>query len=85
MGDAVIVLASRRPRFGIVGGGGQADRVVVHERHVVAVPDSLDAEQAAAVPEAFITAHDAVIGPCGLRAGETLLVNGASGGVGLRR
>jgi putative PIG3 family NAD(P)H quinone oxidoreductase len=69
--------------FGIVGGGGQADRVVVHERHVVAVPDSLTLEQAAAVPEAFITAHDAIIGRCGLRAGETLLVNGASGGVGL--
>jgi NADPH2:quinone reductase len=82
-GDAV---RSWRPGdrvFGIVGGGGQADRVVVHERHVVAVPDSLTLEQAAAVPEAFITAHDAIVTRCGLRAGETLLVNGASGGVGL--
>jgi NADPH2:quinone reductase len=82
-GDAV---RSWRPGdrvFGIVGGGGQADRVVVNERHVVAVPESLSLEQAAAVPEAFITAHDAIITRCGLRAGETLLVNGASGGVGL--
>jgi len=82
-GDAV---RSWRPGdrvFGIVGGGGQADRVVVHERHVVAVPDALTLEQAAAVPEAFITAHDALVTRCGLRAGETLLVNGASGGVGL--
>jgi NADPH:quinone reductase len=69
--------------FGIVGGGGQADRVIVNERHVVAVPDSLSLEQAAAVPEAFVTAHDAIVVRCGLRAGETLLVNGASGGVGL--
>ena len=68
---------------GIVGGGGQADRVAVNERHVVAVPDSLTLEQAAAVPEAFITAHDALFTRCGLRPGETLLVNGASGGVGL--
>jgi NADPH:quinone reductase-like Zn-dependent oxidoreductase len=69
--------------FGIVGGGGLADRVVVNERHVVAIPDRLTLEQAAAVPEAFITAHDAIIIRCGLRPGETLLVNGASGGVGL--
>ena len=46
--------------FGLVGGGGLADRVVVHERHVAAVPDSLDEPGAAAVPEAFITAHDAI-------------------------
>jgi NADPH:quinone reductase-like Zn-dependent oxidoreductase len=50
---------------------------------LVAVPGSLTLEQAAAVPEAFITAHDAIVTRCGLRAGETLLVNGASGGVGL--
>ena len=57
-------------------------RVVVHERHVARVPDRLSGEQAAAVPEAFITAHDAVFTQCGLRMGETLLVNGANGGVG---
>jgi NADPH:quinone reductase-like Zn-dependent oxidoreductase len=68
--------------FGLVGGGGLADRVVVHERHVVAVPDRLDDEEAAAVPEAFITAHDAVITQAGLGPGDVLLVNGANGGVG---
>ena len=68
--------------FGIVGGGGLADRVVVHERHVARIPDRLDSEHAAAVPEAFITAHDAVFTQAGLRMGETLLVNGATGGVG---
>jgi NADPH:quinone reductase len=68
--------------FGIVGGGGLADRVIVHERHVARVPDTLDAPAAAAVPEAFVTAHDAVFSQAGLRMGEKLLVNGANGGVG---
>jgi NADPH2:quinone reductase len=68
--------------FGLVAGGGLADQVVVHERHVVAVPDRLDEQEAAAVPEAFVTAHDAVISQAGLGAGDVLLVNGASGGVG---
>jgi NADPH:quinone reductase-like Zn-dependent oxidoreductase len=68
--------------FGLVGGGGLADRVVVHERHVVAAPERLDEQEAAAVPEAFVTAHDALVGQAGLGAGDVLLVNGASGGVG---
>ncbi len=69
--------------FGIVGGGGLAGRVAVHERHLAAVPDVLDEQQAAAVPEAYVTAHDAIVTQAGLRMGERLLVNGASGGVGL--
>ncbi len=68
--------------FGLVGGGGLADRVAVHERCVARVPDALDERDAAAVPEAFITAHDAVSSQAGLRPGEALLVHGASGGVG---
>ena len=68
--------------FGLVGGGGLADRVVVHERHVAAVPANLADDVAAAVPEAYITAHDAVFTQCGLGLGETLLVNGANGAVG---
>jgi NADPH:quinone reductase-like Zn-dependent oxidoreductase len=69
--------------FGVVGGGGHADRAVVNARHVARIPDRLGDEQAAAVPEAFITAHDACYTQAGLRAGERLLVNGANGGVGL--
>jgi len=68
--------------FGLVGGGGLADRVVVHERHVCAVPERLPDEEAAAAPEIFITAHDAISTQGRLRPGETLLVNGANGGVG---
>ncbi len=68
--------------FGIVGGGGLADRVLVHERHVTEVPGALEGLAAAAVPEAFVTAHDAVLTQGGLRPGELLVVNGANGGVG---
>lgn len=68
--------------FGIVGGGGLAERVVVHERHVTAVPSSLDDLGAAAVPEVFITAHDAIRSQADPRMGELLRVNGGKGGVG---
>jgi NADPH2:quinone reductase len=68
--------------FGLVGGGGLADRVVVHERHVTRVPDALSDEDAAAIPEAFVTSHDAIVTRGGLRLGDVLLVNGANGGVG---
>jgi putative PIG3 family NAD(P)H quinone oxidoreductase len=68
--------------FGLVGGGGLADRVAVHETNVTRVPDALDEQEAAAVPEVFITAHDAIVTQCGLAKGETLLVHGAAGGVG---
>ena len=68
--------------FGLVGGGGLADRVLAHERELVHVPESLDEIGAAAVPEAFITAFDAICRQAGLAAGDTLLVNGGNGGVG---
>jgi NADPH:quinone reductase-like Zn-dependent oxidoreductase len=56
--------------------------VAVHERCVVHVPSRLDAREIAAIPEVFITAHDAISTQAGLRPGDTLLVHGASGGVG---
>src|SRR5699024_1742067 len=68
--------------MGLVAGGGLADRVVVSERHVVAVPTDLTPQEAASTPEGFITAHDAIRSQAGLRPGEVLLVNGATGGVG---
>ncbi|MCC6224133.1 MAG: zinc-binding dehydrogenase [Thermoleophilia bacterium] len=68
--------------FGLVGGGGLAGLVSVHERCATRIPDALSEREAAAVPEAFVTAHDAIASQCGLRPGETLLVHGAGGGVG---
>jgi putative PIG3 family NAD(P)H quinone oxidoreductase len=82
MGERVTSWEVGQRVFGLVGGGGLAARVVVHERCVTRVPDRLGDEEAAAVPEAFITAHDAVCTQAGLRPGETLLVHGANGAVG---
>ncbi len=68
--------------FGLVAGGGLASRVAVHERCVTRVPERFDDHEAAAIPEVFITAHDALTTQGALRAGETVLVQGASGAVG---
>ncbi|MGI8728870.1 MAG: alcohol dehydrogenase catalytic domain-containing protein, partial [Solirubrobacteraceae bacterium] len=68
--------------MGIVGGGGQAELAVVHERQLMAVPDGLDWPAAGGLSEVFTTAHDALATQGGLRAGERLCVHGAAGGVG---
>ena len=66
----------------IVGGGGQAELAVVHERVAMRVPDAIDWEAAGALPEVFTTAHDALFTQAGLGLGERLLVHGGAGGVG---
>jgi NADPH2:quinone reductase len=68
--------------FGLVGGGGYAEAAVSHERALAKIPDGMSFEDAAAVPEAFITAHDAIVGQADLRGGETLLVHAVGSGVG---
>jgi NADPH2:quinone reductase len=67
----------------VVGGGGQAELAVVHERAAMPVPDELDWITAGGVPEAFTTAHDALFTQAGLTVGERVLVHGAAGGVGM--
>jgi NADPH:quinone reductase len=66
----------------IVGGGGQAELAVVHERQLMPVPAALDWPEAGGVPEVFTTAHDAIFTQGELRPGERLLVHGGAGGVG---
>jgi NADPH2:quinone reductase len=66
----------------IVGGGGQAELMTVHERLLMPVPDGLDWAAAGGLPEVFTTAHDAVFVQAELRPGERLLVHGGAGGVG---
>jgi putative PIG3 family NAD(P)H quinone oxidoreductase len=68
--------------YGLVGGGAHAEYLVTHERAVVRVPDALPWREAGAVPEAFITAHDA-LRQADARPGETVLVHAAGSGVGL--
>lgn len=66
----------------VVGGGGQAELAVVHERAAMPVPGPLEWPQAGGLPEVFTTAHDALFTQAALRPGEHLLVHGAAGGVG---
>src|SRR2546430_7770478 len=69
--------------FGIVGGGSCADFVTTHEDTLAEIPASLTWTDAAAIPEAFITAHDALVIQAGLRAAESVLINAVASGVGL--
>jgi len=66
----------------VVGGGGMAELAVVHERHLLPVPDTLSWEQAGGFAETFTTAHDALFTQVGLAMGERVCIHGAAGGVG---
>ncbi|MDQ3294915.1 MAG: alcohol dehydrogenase catalytic domain-containing protein, partial [Actinomycetota bacterium] len=66
----------------IVGGGGQAELAVVHERGAMPVPAGLGWAEAGAAAEVFTTAHDALFTQAALTTGDRLLVHGAAGGVG---
>lgn len=68
--------------MGIVGGGGCARRLVVHSRELLPVPKGMKLEQAAAIPEVFMTAFDALVRQAELRSGETVLIHAAASGVG---
>ncbi len=68
--------------MGIVGGGGYAEQIVVHERTLARIPDGMSFVDAAAVPEAFLTAWDAIVAQGRLSSGEVLLVHAAGSGVG---
>jgi putative PIG3 family NAD(P)H quinone oxidoreductase len=68
--------------MGILGGGGYAEHVVTEADHVMPVPVGLQFIEAAAVPEAFFTAYDALVLQGGLREGMTVLIHAAGSGVG---
>ena len=63
--------------------GGMAERMVAPESGVVKLPDSIDFETASTVRYAYGTAHYALVLRAQLRAGETIFVSGAAGGVGM--
>lgn len=73
VGDAVM---------GIVGGGAYAERIAVHERQLMPVPSTVGLSDAAAIPEVFITAWDALVRQGGLTAGRVALVHAGASGVG---
>ncbi len=69
--------------FGLVGGGAYAQEITIHADCVTKIPADLSFIEAAAVPEVFITAYDALITQMGLAMGECLLVSAIGSGVGL--
>jgi len=69
--------------MGLLGGGAYAEAAVLPARAVAPIPDGMSFTDAAAIPEAFITAWDALVVQGRLAAGETALVQAAGSGVGL--
>lgn len=82
VGAGVTGVAVGARLMGVVGGGGYAERVCAPADTLVPVPASLDDVAAAAVPEVYLTAFDALFVQEGLKAGETVLVHAVGSGVG---
>jgi NADPH:quinone reductase len=81
-GDGVRSLEEGARVFGIVGGGAHSTHVLTREALCAEVPDDMDLVEAGGVPEAFVTAWDAMVVQAGLTGGERVLVHGVGSGVG---
>jgi NADPH:quinone reductase len=69
--------------FGLTPGGAHAEYVIVEEGRLAAVPGGMDWGTAAAIPEVFITAYDAMISQAKMRPGEKVLIHAVGSGVGI--
>jgi putative PIG3 family NAD(P)H quinone oxidoreductase len=83
VGSAVQLWKPGSRVMGLTAGGAQAQYLVAHERTLAEIPSNLSYEQAAAVPEAFITAFDALWKQAALRPSERVLIHAVASGVGL--
>ncbi len=68
--------------MGLVGGGAWAESLITHEREALPMPEGMDFADAAALPEAYLTAYDALVLQGELRPGETVLIHAVASGVG---
>lgn len=68
--------------MGLVGGGAQAEFVVVHQDEALRIPEGMAYAEAAAIPEAFLTAYDALVTRGRLQSGERVLIHAVGSGVG---
>jgi len=82
LGDRVTLWKVGDEVMGIVGGGAYAERIAVHERQLLPVPETVDLVDAAAIPEVWITAFDALVVQGGLTSGRSALVHAGGSGVG---
>ncbi len=69
--------------FGIAAGEAQAEYLITHTDQIAPIPDNLSFTEAAAVPEAFITAHDALVTQGHIAPGDMVLIHAVGSGVGL--
>ena len=82
VGDRVSACKPGDRVMALLAGGGYGSVVAIHERMLMPIPANLDFTQAAAIPEVFLTAYDAIFEQCELRPGESVLVHAAGSGVG---
>jgi NADPH:quinone reductase len=82
LGEGALLWKKGDKVMGIVGGGGHAEFVTVHEREAMRLPTGMKWEDAAAIPEVFLTAFDALFTRMNLRTGETLVIHAVGSGVG---
>ncbi|MBV8885061.1 MAG: NAD(P)H-quinone oxidoreductase [Chroococcidiopsidaceae cyanobacterium CP_BM_RX_35] len=68
--------------FGLLVGGGYAEQVLTDERMLMAIPENLTFEEAAAIPEVFFTAYNALLDRANFQAGDIVLIHAGAGGVG---
>jgi NADPH:quinone reductase-like Zn-dependent oxidoreductase len=79
-------LQNQCPEFTVLGNGvdgGNCDLIAVPSMNLIPIPDGLDFTQAASLPLVFLTAWHMLVGLAGVRPGQTVLVLGASSGVGI--
>jgi putative PIG3 family NAD(P)H quinone oxidoreductase len=82
IGEGVTERRVGDPVFALVAGGGYAEKVTLHARAVARMPAGMSFVDAAAVPEAFVTAWDAMVEQGRLTAGETVVIHAVGSGVG---
>lgn len=80
-GEGVTQARPGDPVMGIVAGGAMATHLLVHERELMFVPAGMSLERAAAIPEAFVTAYDALL-QARAELGDRVLIHAVGSGVG---
>lgn len=83
VGEGVTTFAPGDRVMGLLAGGGYAELAVVHAGHVIPIPQNFTYEEAAAIPEAFITAYSNLLLIGALRESERVLIHAGASGVGL--
>jgi putative PIG3 family NAD(P)H quinone oxidoreductase len=82
LGECVTDWTGDERVLGILPGGGYAEQVLTHQRLAVSVPEGLSDAEAAAIPEAFMVAHDALVTQGAIKSGDVVLIHAVAGGIG---